>query len=69
MEEGLMRWHLLSIRVRTRQGQTTPEDADAVAAKFRAEVREMIVKYIVNQLYDSRRVQIFTLIGLERYNT
>ncbi|POM79793.1 Hypothetical protein PHPALM_2455 [Phytophthora palmivora] len=48
--KGVMRRHRLSIRVRTRQGQTTPEDADAVAAKFRAEVREMIVKYTaVNQ--------------------
>lgn len=41
----------LSIRARTRQGQTTPEDAASAASKFQSDVRAAIVQHnIVNVL-------------------
>ncbi|KUF95993.1 tubulin polyglutamylase [Phytophthora nicotianae] len=50
-----MRRHKLSVRARTRQGQTTPEDAVAARTKFRGEVRAAIVEHNIIQVFNADR--------------
>jgi hypothetical protein len=40
-----MRRHKLVIKARTRQGQTTPDDARAAAAKFSADVKAAVIEH------------------------
>ncbi|EGZ18644.1 hypothetical protein PHYSODRAFT_332388 [Phytophthora sojae] len=47
-----MRRHKRSIRTRTRQGQTTPEDAEAAKAKFIADVRAAIIEHGITTVYN-----------------
>lgn len=48
-----MHRHKLSIRARTRQGQTTPEDATSSKAKLRGDVRRAIVENDVCTVFDT----------------
>ncbi|POM71797.1 Hypothetical protein PHPALM_11581, partial [Phytophthora palmivora] len=48
-----MRKHKLSIRARTRQGQTTPDDAAAARAKFKGEVRAAILKHNISNVFNA----------------
>ncbi|KAL4144246.1 DNA binding [Phytophthora ramorum] len=45
-----MRRHKLSIRARTRQGQTTPEDAAATPVKFRGDA---ILEHYISNMFDA----------------
>ncbi|KAE9350839.1 hypothetical protein PR003_g5181 [Phytophthora rubi] len=48
-----MRRHKLSIRARTRQGQTTPEDAAIAKEKFSSEVRAAIIEHGISNVYNA----------------
>ncbi|KAE9044105.1 hypothetical protein PR003_g5684 [Phytophthora rubi] len=52
-----MRRHKLSIRVRTRQGQTTPKDA--AKAKFIGEVRAAIIEHGITTVYNADQTAVF----------
>ncbi|ETI42860.1 hypothetical protein L914_11628 [Phytophthora nicotianae] len=54
-----MRKHKLSVRVRTRQGQTTPEDDVAARTKFRGEVRAAIVEHNIIQVFNADQTAVF----------
>ncbi|OWY97557.1 CENPB protein Homeodomainlike [Phytophthora megakarya] len=54
-----MKRHKLSIRARTRQGQTTPEDAAAAKAKFSVEVREMIIEHGITNVFNADQTAVF----------
>ncbi|ETI40265.1 hypothetical protein F443_14307 [Phytophthora nicotianae P1569] len=54
-----MRRHRLSVRARTRQGQTTPEDAVAARTKFRGEVRAAIVEHNIIQVFNADQTAVF----------
>ncbi|OWY98462.1 hypothetical protein PHMEG_00030768, partial [Phytophthora megakarya] len=47
-----MRRHKFSIRARTRQGQTTPDDAAEAKAKFIGEVRAAIIENEITTVYN-----------------
>jgi hypothetical protein len=48
-----MRRHRLSLRTKTRQGQTTPKDAAEAAQDFRAEVLRTIVEHNCVQVFNA----------------
>ncbi|KAG6942781.1 hypothetical protein JG688_00017929 [Phytophthora aleatoria] len=52
------RCHKLSIRARTRQGQTTPEDAARVAAEFTASVRQTMVEQGISEVYNADQTAV-----------
>ncbi|ETO71492.1 hypothetical protein F444_12178 [Phytophthora nicotianae P1976] len=54
-----MRKHKLSVRARTRQGQTTPEDDVAARTKFRGEVRAAIVEHNIIQVFNPDQTAVF----------
>jgi hypothetical protein len=49
----IMRPHKLAIRARTRQDQTTLEDAAAAKAKFAGEVRAAIIEHGITTVYNA----------------
>lgn len=57
-----LRRHRLSLRARTRQGQTTPEDANEAAQAFRALVLQTIVEKQCAQVFNADQTGI-TLIA------
>ncbi|KAE8893912.1 hypothetical protein PF003_g22355 [Phytophthora fragariae] len=48
-----MRRHKLSIRARTHQGQTTPEDAALAKEKFSSEVQAAIIEHGISNVYNA----------------
>ncbi|KAE9025304.1 hypothetical protein PR001_g10764 [Phytophthora rubi] len=48
-----MRRHKLSTRARTRQGQTTPEDAALAKEKLSSEVRAAIIEHGISNVYNA----------------
>ncbi|KAE9025314.1 hypothetical protein PR001_g12464 [Phytophthora rubi] len=54
-----MRRHKLSIRARTRQGQTTPEDAALAKEKFSSEVRAAIIEHGISNVYNADQTAVF----------
>ncbi|OWZ11243.1 hypothetical protein PHMEG_00015763 [Phytophthora megakarya] len=55
----LMRRHRLSIRARTQQGQTTPEDAAAAREKLRGEVSATILKHNISNVFNADQTAVF----------
>ncbi|KAG6967919.1 hypothetical protein JG688_00006075 [Phytophthora aleatoria] len=49
----------LSLRAKTRQGQTTPEDSDIVAKAFSATVRRRIAEERTTKVYNADQTAIF----------
>ncbi|POM81020.1 Hypothetical protein PHPALM_1068 [Phytophthora palmivora] len=49
----------LSIRARTRHGQTTPDDAAAAREKFMGEVRAAILKHNISNMFNADQTAVF----------
>lgn len=59
-----LRRHRFSIRARTRQGQTTPLDAQQVAQAFTAAVRQATVEQGIYQIFNADQTGTFLLIAM-----
>ncbi|KAF4136124.1 hypothetical protein GN958_ATG14682 [Phytophthora infestans] len=58
-QQGVLRRHRLSFCARTRQGQTTPEDANATAISFGIEVQQKMLELRVHNVYNADQKGVF----------